>query len=135
MFNKTMFCFLVFGLLGGCSNPFSSKEKSHLFGVWGAQNVTAPINRISFLDKGRYFENKVQVGVYTVLRSEGGASGAENLVFTTHTIRVDYLSGEQIVITVRTLSHTATEMRLAYISGRGGPPPGDYYKLHTGEGL
>ena len=81
MFNKTMFCFLVFGLLGGCSNPFSSKEKSHLFGVWGAQNVTAPIKRISFLDKGRYFENDVQVGVYTVLRSEGGGQVVQRISF------------------------------------------------------
>jgi len=127
--------FMVCGLFGGCSNPFSSREKSHLFGVWGAQNVTAPIKSIAFLDKGRYFENNVQVGVYTVQSSEGGASGAENLVFTVHTIRVDYLSGERIVVTVRTLAHTTTEMRLGYISGRGGPPPGDYYKLHTGDGL
>ena len=128
-------CLIVCGLFWGCSNPFVSKGEYHLFGVWGAQVTTAPIKSVAFLDKGRYFENNVQVGVYTVLSSEGGASNRENIAYTIHTIRVDYLSGEQIVVTVRTLSHTATEMRLGYVSGRGGPPPGDYYKLHTGDGL
>ena len=125
---------LCFSFLG-CENPFGSKADSPLLGVWQVGRVIGEIRSIAFLDKGRYYENNVQVGTYVVLNAAPGASGAENLVFVTHSVRIDYISGDRIEVAVRTLSHTKTEIRLDGVSGIGGPPPGEYYKLHTGDGL
>lgn len=135
MTSLIMRCAVVCLLFCGCENPFRSRGSSAMLGVWEAQSPTLEIRSIAFLSQGRYWENNVQAGTYVILASNVGASGLENLVFTTHTVRVEYLDGGRVTMYVRVPSNTTTEIQVSGASGRGGPPEGTYLKLHTGDGL
>lgn len=126
---------VILGLLFiGCSNPFASKAKSPLLGVWGTQNATASIKSIAFLDNGRYYENNIQVGAYAVILSDVGPAEAGNIVFTSHIVRIDYTDGERVDINVKVTERASLEIKIHVISGNRGPG-GDYHKLHSGDGL
>jgi len=126
---------MIAGLLFcGCTNPFSSKGYSPILGIWGAVDVTAPIQSIAFLSKGRYFENDVHVGAYALLEHDISASGFENAVFNHYTVRIDYIRGERLEVVVTAVANNTIEISIRVTSGRGGPF-GDYHKLHTGDGL
>lgn len=135
MRNRALFCLLCCFMFCGCENPFRSTGPSPLVGVWQAPGTSSTIKSLAFLSQGRYYEDNVQVGTYVQLGAQPGASGAENLVFTTYRVRIEYLDSSRVEIYVRVPSTTTTEIRVSSISGRGGPPNGDYVRLHTGDGL
>ena len=125
----------ILGLLFcGCANPFGSHSDIPFIGVWGAEDVAVPLKTIAFLDKGRYYENDVQVGAYYVIDARSGASGAENLSFTDYSVRIDYTGGQTAMISLWALVNNDLEIRIFHVSGEGGPL-GNYNRLHSGEGL
>ena len=124
---------LVSLLFCGCINPFGSKPEFGFIGVWGPEDGSATLKSIAFLDKGRYYENNAHAGAYYVLSATPGASGIEGTSFFMHRVRIDYINGERIEISVWTFTHTGVEIRIFGASGRG--PGGNYHKLHTGDGL
>lgn len=126
-----MNAFIVrFGLLGllilGCSNPFSSKEDAPLLGIWSARIQTVEPKVVAFLDGGRYLENNVRVGLYTIV--DKIPSGTTDWV-----VRIDYDDGESIQIIIAT-SANPVEITIGNSNGRG-PAAGFYDQLHSGDGL
>ena len=118
------------GLLGliflGCSNPFASKDDPPIMGIWEARIRTVEPKVVAFLRNGRYLENNIKVGLYTIDdRISGGT--------TDWVIRIDYDDGESIKIIIAT-SANPVEITIGNSNNRG-PAAGFYDQLHTGEGL
>ena len=118
-----------FGLLGllflGCNNPFSSDEDIRIIGVWGAQVLGQEIESIAFLDKGRYYENENQVGIYTMVNAlyDGEAINYQ--------IRIQYSDGGQVEVVAFTSN--MLQINIGNSGGRG--PSGIFHRLHSGDGL
>lgn len=110
----------------GCSNPFgSNKDQPPFFGVWSAQLPTLNIRSVGFLDKGRYFENNIQVGLYeTITKISGGT--------TDWVVKIDYDGGESIQLLIVT---TANNLKIQISNETGRGPSGLFDRLHSGDGL
>ncbi len=118
------------GILGvlvmGCSNPFAGKDDPPIRGVWESRIRTVEPTVVAFLSQGRYLENNIKVGFYTIVDRIG--SGTTDWV-----IRIDYDDGESIKIIIAT-SANPVEITIGNSNERG-PAAGFYNQLHTGDGL
>jgi len=110
----------------GCGNPFSSSEELRIIGVWGAQILDVGPQDIAFLSQGRYREEGIQVGVYTVTRTTFDGEA------TNYTVRIDYNDDTSIQVVIFTTTDTL-KISIGNSSGQG--PSGGYNRLHSGDGL
>ena len=81
----------------------------------------SPIRTLAFLDKGRYFENDVHVGAYTLLQVTEQPIGITSSISTNYTVRIDYIEGNRIELLIRINSLAPLELNIDGLSGRGGP--------------
>ena len=124
---KHVFVFLLISgsLFLGCNNPFSGAEESRIIGVWAPQVGIGPKN-IAFLNQGRYWEEDIQVGVYTIIKEiyQGDRSD--------YTVNIRYNDGTNLQVVVFTTEETL-KISIGNSTGRG--PTGVYNRLHSGDGL